>query len=174
MTHSEYLYRIAMHITHNEDIAKDCVQETFLIASQKVTYLYKHGNPLGWLCKTLYLKTKELTRPKTKKVNNSIIKIEMLNIFDETIYHLMERLLSIHDTYFPNLEDEEFISKLKSTLTNKEIDYVKYKYIDGLTNSEIAAKLDISYTAVTTTGLRIKKKLKKTYKNSDKSDSLNH
>ena len=173
INYSEYLYNIALSITHNENISMEILQETFLTASSKVSTLYKHPNQIAWLCKTLNLKTKELTRSKKIKVDNSLVKIEILDLLDSKINTLIEKIF-VTDTYFEELENEDFIEKLKNTLTDKEIEFVRYKYIEELTNKEIAEKLNISYTAVTTTGTRINRKLKKFYKNSDKSCNLNH
>ena len=173
MQYSDDLYNIAIRLTHKDDIARECVQETFLTASLKVSLLYKHPNQQAWLYKTLHLKLRELTRPKKKKINGLPVKIELLDIFDCSVFNLINRLSS-YDSYFENVENAEFISSLENILTPQEVEYIKCKYIEEMPTKEIAVKLGISYTAATTAGARIRKKLKKFYKNRDKSATIDH
>ncbi|MCI8805142.1 MAG: sigma-70 family RNA polymerase sigma factor [Clostridiales bacterium] len=163
INYSNYLYNIALRTTHNKELAMEILQETFLIASSKVSVLYNHPNQVAWLCKTLNSKIKEVTRSKKIKINNSLVKIEIFDLFDSKISNFIEKNF-VTDTYFDELKNTDFIDKLKNILTEKEIEFIKYKYINELSNKEIAEKLGMSYTAVTTTGTRINKKLKKFYK----------
>lgn len=158
--YSSYLYNIAIRITNNEDLALECVQETFLVALLKVTSLLEHPNKQAWLCKTLAYKIKELTRFHNKLDTSSINSENCCKDQRQTIIDKF----SSYDTYFNNSERFELIEKLQSVLTVKEIEYIRYKYIEEFSNKEIAKKVGMSYTAVTSAGTRIHKKLKLFYK----------
>lgn len=49
----ESLYKLAVSVLRNPDLAHDIVQETFLIAYKKLDNLKSSPSPNGWLVKTL-------------------------------------------------------------------------------------------------------------------------
>ena len=53
LKHYAEMELFAAHFFRNPDIAQDVVQETFLIAQQKIDILILSPNPIGWLMLTL-------------------------------------------------------------------------------------------------------------------------
>ena len=61
--YSRDLYQRAYHLLGDKEKAEELMQETFVIATGKVSELRRHPNPIGWLHKTLsHLVYKELRR----------------------------------------------------------------------------------------------------------------
>ena len=147
MEYSEKLYKIAFRKTNNRDIALDMVLETFLVAAEKVNSLYNHPNKLGWLYKTLYYKLSNYYR------QNQII-TRSTGIYSENI----KEGIYVEEEF--DKTDDDF-DKYKEVLKPRELDYIKFKFRDGISTKEIARNLNISYTNATTLWYEIKKKLKK-------------
>ncbi|MBQ4051229.1 MAG: sigma-70 family RNA polymerase sigma factor [Oscillospiraceae bacterium] len=54
LTHERSMAALATRLTGDDHLAKDLVQEVFLVAISKVDKLIFHPNPRGWLYTTLY------------------------------------------------------------------------------------------------------------------------
>lgn len=159
------LYDIAAKMTGNGETALDVVQETFYIASKKVSKLYKHPNHEGWLYKTLNNKIKEAIRSQNYIKSNGKISVILFDFWSEIKASFKEP--QITDTYFATLQDIEFLDKFKNILSNRELEFVKLKYVEELSNTEIANKFNTTNTAVSTMGNKVRKKIKNFYENGD-------
>ena len=102
---SEYqnLLNYSKYILYNTDYSEDVVQETFMIAVEKITYLRDSENQVGWLYRTLQNivrnKNREIQRSNNilNKLTNSTAKLSLEKtvpfesqlLFDESYKHLV-------------------------------------------------------------------------------------
>lgn len=154
----DYLYSITKIIEYDEEIINESIQDTFLTAASKLTVLKIHINKRKWLVNTLRNKIKENKR-KYKYVNH-IGNMTIHTLSDELILKIAENI-GISDTYFYETSYEELRDKFGEVLSDTEMKYLRYKYIEDYSNEELSKKLGISYSNVSTLGLRIRIKIKK-------------
>lgn len=79
---------------------------------------------------------------------------------DETLF---SNCVGTEDDHFLMIEDKDFIHTFIGTLTEREQKFVKYRYYDGLTQNNIAKKLNISQMNVSRMEKRILNSLKQMY-----------
>ncbi len=79
---------------------------------------------------------------------------------DETLF---SNYVGMEDDHFLMIEDKDFVDTFISTLTEREKKFVKYRYYDGLTQNNIAQKLNISQMNVSRMERRILSGLKQMY-----------
>ncbi len=154
----DYLYNIAKIIEYDEEIVNESIQDTFLTAASKLAVLKIHTNKRKWLVNTLRNKIKENKR-KYKYVKH-IGNMTIHTLSDDLILKIAENI-GISDTYFYETSYVELRDKFNEALSDTELKYLQYKYIEDYSNAELSKKLGISYTNVSTMGLRIRIKIKR-------------
>ena len=145
---SEWLVSLARRHTNKYELAKDVVQEVFLIAQQKIDDLIVHENPVGWLCLTTYYAA---DRERRK------------------LYH-KDIPLEDHDHTMQIIQPEaepSLIEVLPDDLENDEKKLLVLRYEEEYSYSEIAELCDMSQANCRQKMLRLRKKLKKIYKKSE-------
>ncbi len=79
---------------------------------------------------------------------------------DETLF---SNLVGVEDDHFLMIENKEFIETFMNTLTEREKQFVKYRYYDGLTQNNIAKRMNISQMNVSRMEKRVLTGLKQMY-----------
>lgn len=141
---AEWLLSLARRYVNNYELAKDVVQEVFLVAQTKIDELMVHENPAGWLCLTTYY-TADRERRK--------------------LYH-KDVPLADHDhtLQFAQPDVEPGLAELlPDDLEEDEKKLLILRYEDEYSYSEIAELCDISQANCRQKMSRLRKKLKKIY-----------
>ena len=113
------------------ELAKDLVQETFLIACCKSNIIFSHNNPAGWLFNTL----KNLTMREMQKAYHSEAFLDY-DVVDET-----EKLNLSMDLYIPKgLTDSE--RELILMRVNEDMSFEEISNIKGI--SDVACRKQVS------------------------------
>ncbi|MEA4896193.1 MAG: sigma-70 family RNA polymerase sigma factor [Oscillospiraceae bacterium] len=126
--HAKYassLVQLTYRRIGDTELAKELVQETFLIACCKPTAICSHDNPAGWLFNTL----KKLTMREMKRAYHSEVPIN----YDFADEH-EESLLSM-DVYIPQ------------GLTDKERELILWRVNEEISFEEIANRRGVSVVA---------------------------
>ena len=155
----KYLYIIAGMIEKDEEIIKESIQDTFLTASLKLRTLRNRNDKRKWLVYTMKNKIKKNRRKNiyTKNISGGITIYSLPN---DDILKIAEKI-GISDTYFFESTYEELKDKFNEILSDKEIEYLIYKYADGYSNKELSLIFNISYAKVCKMGYHIRNKVRK-------------
>ena len=157
------VYHVAyIKLNHDEEKAREAVQETFSIACMKIDDVYASDCPLAWLFKVAHNVIKRekfrLCTGKTEKGEYKFAtEISMDKLSMEEM--LVERMEFYEDSVFDNLE---------KILTKREMQFIEERYLKGKKYKDIANVLQINESACTSFGNRIHKKIKKLLKKRDK------
>lgn len=136
----EKLFRVAKGIVHNDAIAEELVDETYVILLTQISKINSHPNLLGWLYKVLT--NQALNELRREQRHGEILLNDISEIGEET------ELLSFQDCIPNGLKDDE-----KAIL--------KMRYQDRMSCSEIAQELGISHALSRTRLHRAKKRCAK-------------
>ncbi|MBD5356797.1 MAG: sigma-70 family RNA polymerase sigma factor [Bacteroides sp.] len=137
--------RLAMSLLHEEDKARDVVQEVFLKLWESDIRV---DNPMAFIIRSVR--------------NASLNQINML----DTRERIRQKLTFESSTpeYDSELRNEEVLSVIKRLLTLREQQIVEKIYIDGMSYKEAAESLDISVSAVNKNIVSALKKLRNHFK----------
>lgn len=154
--HAKKLRDVAyMQLYYNREVARDLVQEVFLIAGLKVDTIYENENAYLWLQKTLknLIKREKCKNIIGKNEDGSYIFAQEINIDDLSLEQI-----PIEETQF---YEETIFEDLEKVLSKREMEFIKERYLEDKDHEEIAKKLNININASTSLGYRVKKKIKK-------------
>ncbi len=143
------LYYIAFSKVHNNEVAEECVQETFF-------YVAKHFDKIG-----------EIDSGKTKGYLAAVVTgfaIDYYNKENKVDISSSDDDKSDDLSYFENFDALELTHAFDSVLNEEEKIYIYLKYIYGYKSLEIAKMYGISDALVRKKLERAKNKLKKYYK----------
>lgn len=142
------LYYIAFSKVHNNEVAEECVQETFF-------YVAKHFDKIG-----------EVDSSKTKGYLAAVVTgfaIDYYNKENKVDISSSDDDKSDDLSYFENFDALELTHAFDSVLNEEEKIYIYLKYIYGYKSLEIAKMYGISDALVRKKLERAKNKLKKYY-----------
>jgi len=149
--HADYAYKLCYSILKNEASAQDAVQEAFIRAYRKWETYDKNKPFRPWLSRILVNECYRILE-KEKKV----IHLE----FDESASSSKESL---------SFDEHDDLDKAISSLDDEQRIPLILKYIDDLTNEEIADILKLNVNTVKSRLFKARQKLKETlepvYKN---------
>ncbi|MGQ1891045.1 sigma-70 family RNA polymerase sigma factor [Thermophagus sp. OGC60D27] len=143
------LYSWALHKVSDKELAKDLVQDTFLVAVEKLDGFKGDSSPKTWLFSILNNKIVDVYRKKVK---------QPVNMDPEVFSALFNADGGWQDNKHPNewevqepqlLDDSEFQQVLKKcldALPEKWNICVKLKYLSGKNGQEICQELGIAPT----------------------------
>ncbi len=146
--YTEDLYSWATFKVSDSEIAKDLVQDTFLVAAEKISTFKGKSSPKTWLFSILNFKIIDYYRVKVKMPISSSSDDVLSTFFDESGEWRKEKRpvdWQIEETHL--LDDEEFGVILKlcmDLLPERWNSCVKLKYILGKSGKEICEQMDIS------------------------------
>lgn len=84
------LYQYAARRLRDDEIAKDLVQETFLLLVIRVSEIYTHENPAGWLFRVLgNLIQRELKKPYHQELPFASEEAALLSYTDEHFFQAL-------------------------------------------------------------------------------------
>jgi len=156
--HFEVVYiKVKNNLRSNvEDDITSCVQETFIVALNKIEELRKHENISAFL----------LATAKNISDNFNTKYILRCNLIDSTIE--IEKIPQDIDYEEEIIEEAQYVKYLKdgvperfiNQLSKREQELYFLKYIEKRTNDDIAKILNISINAVASRTLRLKQKFK--------------
>lgn len=148
--YSDMLYRYSLKYFHDEDLAKDLVQETFLAAWRNMAVYKGEVSPKNWLFVILKNKIKDhLKKSSNRMLRGSLNKEQGDSIFFDDQDHW-------RSGYYPknwqvdlsnSVETKEFYKVFTScTGKLKEIQNSVFvmKYVEGMKSEEICKILDIT------------------------------
>lgn len=142
------LYSWAFHKTSNQEIAKDLVQDTFLVVSEKIAHFEGRSSPKTWLFSILNHKIIDYYRKKVKQpvaAENDILR----SVFNENEGWNSERIPKDWDDEEHLLDNREFLKILSfclEQLPEKWNSAVKLKYLMQKKGEEICQELEIAPT----------------------------
>ncbi len=145
--YTDDLYNRALYKVSNSDLAKDLVQDTFLVASEKFSTFKGDSSPKTWLFSILNHKIIDYYRKKVKQPI-SIDQTSVLKYFDENKEWLPEKSPQNWNDDDKNLlDDYDFQNVLKmclDALPEKWNICVKLKYLMNKNGDDICKKLNIT------------------------------
>ena len=146
--HHANMFRYAIRKLHNSEVAEDCIQETFRIATEKVETLTSHNNIGGWLMQTL---------------KNQIALFFRSEAHKKKLYARIAEKDGSHLTYIDNWVSETIIhgmrDKLLAGLSEKELSLYNLFYEQKHRIKEIAQRENISEAAVKMRLMRLRNKI---------------
>jgi len=142
--HAEWLHSLARRHLNNYELARDVVQEVFLIAQTKIDDLIVHENPVGWLCLTTYYAA---DRERRKLCHKDVPLAE----HDHTMQFAQ-----------PDIEPR-LAELLPDDFGDDEKKLLVLRYEEEYSYSEIADLCDMSQANCRQKMSRLRKKLKKIY-----------
>lgn len=146
------IYRYCLSKLKNNEMAEDCVQESFLVLYKK----YLAGEEIEYV-KAFLMKTANnfiLKRfDEVKKSQNQVDIEEIINIPSQ------------NEDVDDRLTFEQYSRQISAALSDQDAEMFKLRYINEYKIEEIANMLDMSIPAVTTRLSRIRNKLKKLFSN---------
>lgn len=138
--------RLAISLLHEEDEARDVVQEVFLRFWESNIRV---DNPLAFLIRSVR--------------NACINRINMLDNRDRIRQRLM--LDTTHEDFDIDLYHKEIMSAVHRLLTPREQEVVDRIYAEGMSYKEAAESLDVSVAAINKNIVSALKKLRNHFKN---------
>lgn len=138
------LYKIALSAIHNEDVAQDLVQESFLIASRRLDNLLSCPSPKGWLIKTLRNVIGNTYKQRAK------------------IADLFTSLEDLGDNVGTEPDFPVWL-EYQGIIDDGSLELLMWIYCDNLSYQEAADRLGISLNACKKRIQRAKEQFKKTF-----------
>ncbi|ELR96961.1 sigma-70 family RNA polymerase sigma factor [Gloeocapsa sp. PCC 73106] len=133
--HAPLVYGIALNLLNNAQEAEDLTQDIFLIISKKCSFNPQRGTIRTFL--SVLTRSRAIDRLRSRARAQSHL--------NQQILHESTRLLS--NTPIENIFQRERAQQVEtaiSQLSNQEQEVIKMAYYEGLSQSEIAARLDIA------------------------------
>ncbi len=143
------LYRFALNIVRDEELAKDIVQECLIKVWEKRSDVDQIQNLEAWCMQIT--RNKALDKLRSKHVKKT-------DLFEVEFDTRKER-----DTPFVVTEREDLMSRIKDlieALPNRQREVMQLRDIEGLSYKEVAESLDIDINLVKTNLFRARRKLK--------------
>lgn len=146
--HHANMFRYAIRKLHNSEIAEDCIQETFRIATERVEALASHKNIGGWLMQTLKNQIALFFRSEAQK---------------KKLYAKITEKDGSYLTYIDNWASETIIDgmkdKLLAGLSEKELLLYNQFYEQKVKIREIAQRENTTEAAVKMRLMRLRNKI---------------
>ena len=158
--HLQALFIYGRTLTTNEDLIKDCIHDIFV-------RIYENRKNLGT--------TNNIRLYLLSALKNSILmafrKQSTYNKFKESFDKenwtdtetIIDKIISSEE----EIERKALVDNIWSILTTRQKEIVYYKYVEGLSLTEISEHLNIDYQSVANTVSRAIKKLRNFYTKSD-------
>ncbi len=143
------LYRFALNIVRDEELAKDVVQECLIKVWEKRSEVDLIQNLEAWCMQIT--RNKALDKLRSKHVKKT-------DLFEVEFDTRKER-----DTPFVVTEREDLMSRIKDlieALPSRQREVMQLRDIEGLSYKEVAENLDIDINLVKTNLFRARRKLK--------------
>lgn len=143
------LYRFALNIVRDEELAKDVVQECLIKVWEKRSDVDQIQNLEAWCMQIT--RNKALDKLRSKHVKKT-------DLFEVEFDTRKER-----DTPFVVTEREDLMSRIKDlieALPSRQREVMQLRDIEGLSYKEVAENLDIDINLVKTNLFRARRKLK--------------
>lgn len=143
--YSSILYTLIKTIVSDTAVAEEVLSDVFVIIWKKINYFdFDKGNVYTWLITLARNKAVDTIRVKRKGVETQPYSDEYENKFILPVLKTDARALELKDA----LERTVKIQKAMEELTDAQQYVIHLAYFEGLTESEIAAKLNIPVTTV--------------------------
>lgn len=136
------------------DLIEDCVQETFLLAVDKVETLMNHDNPRGWLIRTCL--NRLMTGQRQQHLRQRIVPA---SLDDEKTNNIDAK--SQIDEYMDSEASRSFLDHLIESLDDNERAVFNAYFIDQSTMKTIAANRQTTENQVKNLLKRMRRKAKK-------------
>jgi len=148
--YADALFGFAISRTHNEALAKDLVQETFIKAFQSAGQVREMDNVKSWLFTVLRNKMIDHYRSLSGKMEKKTVELDYSVYFDQTdMWHGDKVPSDWLATY--DLKKEEDFKRLQEVLDDcidhlKEVpaSVIRMKYLDQMESTEICKLMEIS------------------------------
>lgn len=148
--YTDDLFRWAVYKTSNEEVAKDLVQDTFLVAANKIHNFKEQSSPKTWLMGILKYKIIDFYRQKVRDPKLHIDS-NTNTYFDRNLQWKNETApkswSGIDDEHL--LDDEDFLQVLKTCMDDLPEKWeicIKSKYLLNKKGEEICQDLEIAPT----------------------------
>ncbi len=148
-SYTEELYNWAYYKTSSKELAEDLVQETFLVAAEKINNFKGDSSPKTWLFSILNHKIIDTYRKKFKQPVN--IEGNLISTFFEDTgeWQSDKKPTEWTDGNEKLLDDEDFrliLNNCLDALPEKWSLSVRFKYLSEKNSEEICQELGISTT----------------------------
>jgi len=145
-SYTEDMYNWASYKLSNGELARDIVQETFLIAFEKLHSFKGESSPKTWLYSILNYKIIEVYRKKSHKTTSHEMD-SLENFFNENGEWIKAERPETWEEDTHLLDDPDFQAILKKcldALPEKWNACVKFKYLMNTSSEEICQELQIT------------------------------
>jgi len=145
--HAPKMYRIALTYLRDHYLAEVVVQDTMIVAIEKVRQIISAEEPEKWLYGVLYRLIRNMNRAQNKN---------------------LKRIVSLDDCLPSDLQvmSEVSIGTLyKGIITDDELEILEKLYVRGDTYKELADEKGVSQSAIGMKAKRSREKFRKRYEN---------
>lgn len=139
---------IGRMIRNDQTAVEDLTQEVFFVAYQKWEIVRVHPNPSGFLMVVAKNKLKKWYEKQSRTFVDDA----------DTMERIVQSNVGRQETDAFHLVD--FYSSVENTLSNRDLNILRYYYEYGYTSAELSKWLGISESCFKVRVLRMKKKLK--------------
>lgn len=145
--YTDYLYDWALHKVSDAHLAEDLVQETFLVAAEKIDSFKNESSPKTWLLSIINFKIIDIYRSKSKK-HISLEENSFDKFFDEHGgWKTSKTPLDWHDDeghLLDNCDFQHIFNKCLDTLPEKWNICVKLKYLSDKKGEDICQEIGLT------------------------------
>jgi len=150
-TYYEKVLRYLFLALGDETAARDCTQDVFLTACQKLNLLQNHPNPGGFLFQT----AKNLARKVRRESFQRFLHDEALGETNEPA----DTASSIENILDKQIDEQAYIDLVLSRLSEEKRGLYAMYYLNGKTMSEVAEILGATQTAVRMRYVRLRREI---------------
>ena len=144
-----YLYAVL----EDESAARDCTQEVFLTALQKISLLHQHPNPGGFLFQT----AKTLAK---KSKRESFVRLLREQAIEEHEQFLGDIAATIEAKLDKEIDEHDYIETVLGSLSEEKRRLYTLYYISHKSMAEIAGILEVEETALRMRYVRLRREIK--------------
>jgi RNA polymerase sigma-70 factor (ECF subfamily) len=153
----EKILRYLYGVLDDETAAKDCTQDVFLIACQKVDVLSAHPNPGGFLFQTAKNLAHKSRREGFKQMLNEL---RTEAAADALTAKLADANADIEKVLDEEINEGDYIEAVLGRLSEDKRNLYTFYYINKQTMAGIAARLGVEEPAVRMRYVRLRREIK--------------
>lgn len=147
------VFRYLVFTLKNEDMANDAIQDAFVVVYKNIKKVYNHENPGGYVFRTAQNIAKNYKKVLYKRL------IKEINI-DDQVVNIQDYRADIESNMDSNIDEYEYITEIIDSLSDEKKWLYKMYYVEHKPMKEIAAVMNIEYTALRMKYVRLRKEIK--------------
>lgn len=147
------IFKYLVFTLKNEEAANDITQDTFVVVYKNIKKVYSHENIGGYIFRTAQNLGKNYKKELYKRL------IREINI-DDNVLDIQDYKSDIESSIDAQIDEYEYITEIIDSLSNEKQRLYKMYYVEHKSMKEIAAVMNVEYTALRMKYVRLRKEIK--------------